>query len=321
MTQCSVLRPDTGLENQGAVRINYTFTNLDSFATFSVYAYCQKSNNGDDMVAWTNALTPDKAMSGYSVFGKEGTTPVAEFNANITSGTSPLSVQFTDMSAGSPTAWSWSFGDGYTSAEQSPVHTYSSEGSYQVNLTVSNEVGTDTREKEGYITVTSTLPKPPLVNFIGDNRTGPAPLTVHFTDQSTNTPTTWAWDFENDGIIDSTEQNPTHTYTTAGTYQVNLTASNAGGSANRLKGNYIQVMSEGNSNPVVDFSADSRDGTAPFTVQFTDLSVTAPTAWAWDFENDGVIDSTLQNPAHIYTIPGTYQVNLFVTNASGTANS
>ncbi len=315
-----VLRPDTGLENQGAVRINYTFTNLDSFATFSVYAYCQKSNNGDDMVAWTNALTPDKAMSGYSVFGKEGTTPVAEFNANITSGTSPLSVQFTDMSAGSPTAWSWSFGDGYTSAEQSPVHTYSSEGSYQVNLTVSNEVGTDTREKEGYITVTSTLPKPPLVNFIGDNRTGPAPLTVHFTDQSTNTPTTWAWDFENDGIIDSTEQNPTHTYTTAGTYQVNLTASNAGGSANRLKGNYIQVTSEGNSNPVVDFSADSRDGTAPFTVQFTDLSVTAPTAWAWDFENDGVIDSTLQNPAHTYTIPGTYQVNLSVTNASGTAN-
>jgi PKD repeat protein len=315
-----VLRPNTDLENQGAVQINYTFANLDSFAAFSVYAYCQISNNGDDMVAWSNALTPDKAMSGYSVFGKAETTPVAYFTANSTSGTAPLSVSFTDTSTGSPTAWAWSFGDGYTSAEQNPAHTYASDGSYQVNLTVSNAAGSDTGEKPGYITVTSTLPEPPVVNFIGDNRTGPAPLTVHFTDQSTNTPTAWAWDFENDGIIDSTDQNPTHTYTSAGTYQVNLTASNAGGSANRLKGNYIQVTSDGNSNPVVDFSADSRDGTAPFTVQFTDLSVTAPTAWAWDFENDGVIDSTLQNPAHTYTTAGTYQVNLSVTNTSGTAN-
>jgi PKD repeat protein len=63
-----VLRPNTGLANQGAVRITYSFQNLESFATFSVYGYCKNSNNGDEMIAWTNALLPPKAMSGYSVY-------------------------------------------------------------------------------------------------------------------------------------------------------------------------------------------------------------------------------------------------------------
>jgi len=70
-----VLRPNEALENRGAVRINYAFENLESFAAFNVYGYCKNSNNGDDMVAWTNALTSDKAMSGYSVIGTDTTAP------------------------------------------------------------------------------------------------------------------------------------------------------------------------------------------------------------------------------------------------------
>ncbi len=62
-----VLRPNAALQNQGAVRINYSFENLDTFASFSVYGYCQTSNNGDDMVAWTNSLLAAKAPSGYAV--------------------------------------------------------------------------------------------------------------------------------------------------------------------------------------------------------------------------------------------------------------
>jgi PKD repeat protein len=244
--------------------------------------------------------------------------PVAQFDANQTSGNAPLTVLFTDQSTGSPTSWSWTFGDGGTSTEQDPVYTYTSAGTYTVTLTATNAGGSDSEVKIGFISV-NALPVAPVVNFIGDPRSGPAPLVVNFTDQSTGTPTSWAWDFENDGVVDSTEQNPTHTYTTPGTYQVNLTASNTGGSANRLKGNYIQVTAIGNVNPVVDFSADSRSGTAPLTVHFTDLTVTNPIAWAWDFENDGVVDSALQNPSHTYTVPGTYQVYLNVTNSSGTA--
>ncbi len=63
-----VLRPNPALRNQGAVRINYTLRNLDMFAAFNVYGYCKTSNNGDEMVAWGNALVEPKAVSGYAVY-------------------------------------------------------------------------------------------------------------------------------------------------------------------------------------------------------------------------------------------------------------
>ncbi|WP_214040944.1 PQQ-binding-like beta-propeller repeat protein [Methanoculleus sp.] len=70
-----VLRPNTTLENRGAVRINYAFENLETFAAFNVYGYCQNSNNGDNMVAWGNAVLAPKTMSGYSVIGTDSETP------------------------------------------------------------------------------------------------------------------------------------------------------------------------------------------------------------------------------------------------------
>ncbi|WAI00519.1 NosD domain-containing protein [Methanogenium organophilum] len=72
-----VLRPNEALENNGAVRINYTLENLESFAAFGVYGYCQNSNNGDDMVAWANAVIEPKIVSGYSVIGS-GSGPVPD---------------------------------------------------------------------------------------------------------------------------------------------------------------------------------------------------------------------------------------------------
>jgi len=70
--------------------------------------------------------------------------PVADFSANITSGYAPLSVLFTDRFENA-TEWNWDFGDGATSIEHNPVHTYSAAGNYTVNLTVSNSNGTDSK--------------------------------------------------------------------------------------------------------------------------------------------------------------------------------
>jgi len=84
--------------------------------------------------------------------------PVADFTAGPTSGTAPLSVQFTDTSTGSPTSWSWDFGDGNTSAEQNPVHTYEIAGTYTVTLAAANAYGSDTETKTDYITVSEPLP-------------------------------------------------------------------------------------------------------------------------------------------------------------------
>jgi PKD repeat protein len=159
----------------------------------------------------------------------------------------------------------------------------------------------------------------PVADFTADPLAGTAPLSVQFNDTSTGAGiTSWAWDFNNDGTIDSSSQNPVFTYASAGTYSVRLTVTNAGGSDSELKTDYITV-SEAPVAPVADFSADATTGIIPFTVHFTDLSTgTGITAWAWDFNGDGAIDSNSQNPVYTYDNPGRYTVNLTVTGAIGT---
>jgi len=167
-----------------------------------------------------------------------GSPPAADFSGSPTSGTAPLTVNFTDQSTNSPTSWSWDFGDSGTSTAQNPSHEYTSAGDYTVSLTASNAVGSDTATKTDYISV--TVPAP-VADFTGSPTSGTAPLTVDFTDQSTNSPTSWSWDFGDSST--STAQNPSHEYTAAGTYTVSLTATNAGGSDTATKTDYITATS------------------------------------------------------------------------------
>jgi PKD repeat protein len=155
----------------------------------------------------------------------------------------------------------------------------------------------------------------PTAAFIGTPTSGTDPLTVQFTDQSTNGPTAWSWDFDNNGTTDSTAQNPIHTFT-VGLYSVQLVATNSAGSGGLTKFNYISVSSPP---VVVDFTSDKTSGPKPLTVQFTDASVGSPTAWAWDFDNNGTTDSTAQNPSYTYVNAGTYSVKLTATFATGPA--
>src|SRR5439155_23592977 len=161
---------------------------------------------------------------------------------------------------------------------------------------------------------------PPTADFSGSPTSGTAPLTVQFTDQSTGTPTTWAWDFQNDGSVDSTLQNPQFIYSTPGSYTVSLTATNATGSNTATKVSYITVTAPP-SPAAADFSGSPTSGTAPLTVQFTDQSTGNPTSWAWDFQNDGIVDSTQQNPQFTYSTPGSYTVSLTVSNAAGSSTN
>ena len=79
----------------------------------------------------------------------------ANFTANVTSGYTPLTVGFNDTSPGdpAPTSWLWDFGDGIYSAEQNPIHTYTSIGNFSVNLTVSNGAEAATIRKTDFIQV------------------------------------------------------------------------------------------------------------------------------------------------------------------------
>lgn len=81
-------------------------------------------------------------------------TPATDFSADVSSGTAPLTVTFTDSTINTPTSWAWKFGDGETSEVQNPVHIYAAPGTYKVILTATNEGGSDTETKIDYIEVT-----------------------------------------------------------------------------------------------------------------------------------------------------------------------
>ena len=242
--------------------------------------------------------------------------PAADFSANVTGGAAPLAILFTDESTGDDiTAWVWDFeNDGIPdSAEQNPEHIYTQPGVYNVSLTVTGPGGSNTVLKEQYITASMTAP---VANFTANQTTGYAPLPVEFTDISTGTIVSRAWDFENDGVVDSTEQAVVHTYAHPGNYTVNLTDSNDGGSNSSVRTEYIVVRAV--PAPVVEFSANLTTGYAPLAVQFTDDSKGPGLInWSWDFTNDGVADSTDQNPVYTYTTPGTYAVSLSVKGTGG----
>ncbi len=155
--------------------------------------------------------------------------PVADFSSSVSSGNAPLAVQFTDLSQNAA-AWKWDFGDGGSSTLQSPSHTYSTAGNYTVSLNASNTNGTNS--KSSSITVLKQ-PVPPVADFSSSVTTGNAPLTVKFTDLSQNAEK-WNWNF-GDGAS-STEQNPSHTFSAAGTYTVTLTVSNADGQDTKTGG-------------------------------------------------------------------------------------
>ncbi|MGB9938544.1 PKD domain-containing protein [Methanosarcina sp.] len=244
--------------------------------------------------------------------------PVTDFSSNVTSGIAPLNAGFTDKSTGAPTSWVWSFGDGTNSTQQNPVHTYSSAGNYTVTLTATNAQGSNTTTKAEYIKVQGTTSQVPVAEFSASPTSGNVPLSVSFTDASTNTPAVWNWNF-GDGTS-SAVQNPAHTYSTAGDYTVALTVSNSAGNNTITKSGYIKVTANSTTNatiPVVSFWGSRTSGTAPLTITFTDASTNTPTAWNWNF-GDGTY-STVQKPRHTYSNAGTYSVTLSASNAAGTA--
>jgi PKD repeat protein len=153
--------------------------------------------------------------------------PVASFTATPTTVTVNSPVQFNDTSQNTPTSWLWNFGDSSGSSSQNPAHVYTSIGNYTVSLKATNAQGNDTATYTNYITVQALAP--PVASFTSNVSSGQPPLTVQFTDTSSNIPTSWSW--KCDGTQFSTVQNPVYTFTTAGNYTVNLTAFNAAGNS------------------------------------------------------------------------------------------
>ncbi len=213
----------------------------------------------------------------------------------------------TISSADTVLSWLWNFGDGATSTLQLPSHIYNVQGQYDVSLTITTSSG---------CTIVFDYPKgiktgtKPTANFSASPLVSCAGQPIQFTDQSTNGPDSWVWDFGDNKK--SSAQNPLHPYDTSGTFTVSLTVRKNGCPDILTKVNYVNILP-----PVSKFGVTYDCNTAT-TVSFKDSSFGA-TTYSWNF-GDGN-SSVSPNPTHIYPAIGTYTIVLSVTNGACTDTS
>lgn len=233
------------------------------------------------------------------------TPPVGKFATSDSIGCElPYQVFFTDLSIGAD-SWAWDFGDGTTSTEQNPNHTYTQSGSYVVTLNVENAASGCSYALDKVLDIS-----PVNALFETADTSGCFPYEVNFTDLSTNA-VSWEWDFGdgNTSILPS----PTHTYADPGSYHVKLKIINDLGCEDSVTFfDYITVWGPDLAMDVVDPS-----DCAPFSIQFFNNTVSrAPVvSWLWDF-GDGN-QAIAESPSNLYTVAGNYTVKLTAIDSLG----
>lgn len=243
--------------------------------------------------------------------------PVANFTASSRTGCAPMVVSFTSTSTGSPTSYSWNFGNGNTSNLANPVAPYTVAGTYTVTLTVSNASGSNTRTQTGYITVYQvpavSLSATPVVVCPG----APVSFASSVVWNSAGTGS-YTWDFGDGGT--SSLASPVHTYTRGGVFTVKLTGTNSVGCPRTdTQANLIFVHPK----PGTAFSASDTavcSATATTTLTASPATGSSPFSFMWDF-GDGSGPGTTNPVSHAYANPGMYTVKLHVTDANGCRDS
>ncbi len=169
-------------------------------------------------------------------FWVQGAVPLsASAGGSPSTGNAPLTVNFTGSATGgtAPYTYSWNFGDGTTSTTQNPSHTYSAAGTYTATLTVKDSASPANTATSQVTTNVSAVGNPLAASASANPTSGQVPLTVSFAGTATGgTPAYhYSWNF-GDGSATSTTQNPSHTYSTAGTYTATLTVTDSASPAN-----------------------------------------------------------------------------------------
>ncbi|KAK6020437.1 PKD domain protein, partial [Ostertagia ostertagi] len=227
-------------------------------------------------------------------------SPSLNFTADLTLGCVPSTVHFTDLSTspgGTITAWDWDFGDGATSNQQNPSHTYTNIGFYAVTLSVTSSTGCKaTATRASYIRIVGgidtdfgyTLPS-----------TCQGPYTVSFQNQSGGPGNiSYTWDFGNSQT--STAQNPVTTYPGPGTYTVQLNAqSDLGCSGSKQK--------------TITITSTTTNFTAPPTINSNPANIAT---YQWTIGGT-VLGGTGRSVSHSLTTNGTYDVTLTITDNNG----
>jgi len=261
--------------------------------------------------AWHLILT---FLSGFFLFaGSLVSQVIADFdydqNCHI--------VQFNDLTEVSGvaliTGYLWNFGDGNTSTLENPEHIYLAQNSYSVELRIYYEDGGEVDSVSVFYPVHYYIP---VAAFSADNVCFGA--ATDFVSGATTGPNTFidpvdmVWDFENNGSYTATGAFVSHTYDSPGLKAVNFQVTNNVGCI------HDTIQSVGVfQNPVAAFTyIIACPGEETSFSDASDPNAPEVSSWLWDF-GDGSAGSNLENPGHIYTGNGSYDVNLLVTNSNG----
>ena len=215
----------------------------------------------------------------------------------------------TTINGGNLSYWSWDFGDGDTSALQNTGHTYVTCDTFNVKLVVTSDDGC--RDSTTKAVIVNCLPVP---NFsalpVCKNQA------MVFTDSSTGIISAWNWDFGDNSAV-NTSANPSYTYANSGIYNVTLTVTTSDGCIDSIT-KPVQIYY----NPLAGFT--HTDVCLADTMYFNNTSSvdnsSSIASYLWVF-GDNSTTSSLQNPNHYYSLPGTYSVTLVTTTTDGCSNA
>lgn len=232
--------------------------------------------------------------------------PIAEAEFSATTVCFGYESEFTDLSIGNIVSWSWDFGDGNTSEQQNPTHTYSSTGSFTTQLTIENEFECITSFTDFVLVNEVPIADFESTDFCADDLT-------QFTQQITGNYTGVEWYF-NDGSPLNTSENPQHNFSSAGAYNVQLIVFGGSGCSDTITKEIIIDPV-----PEVDFNAIS--ACTNDTTFFTFVSNDQPENYSWNFGNGQVDNSNIQNTSVLYNTAGDYEVTLTATYAATGCNN
>jgi len=289
----TVMPQDTSSDNVTSWQWSAPGAQPDSSAAqFPTFVY-DSVGNYTIVLEVANAADTVSVSQNVSVSSK----PEAEFTANSSLGDATVQVSNTSQNA---TQYDWDFGDGSTSTEEAPVHTYTEDGTYTITLIASNFCGSDTSTQVVDITTA------PIAAIEADTAFGCTPFALQLSDASENTIDNWNWQAPGSEEGSSSLQNPVFTYTSAGAYEVTLIVSNAVGA------DTASLAIEVGELPVASFTVSDTLGS--LTVSLDNTSAGA-TEFFWSF-GDGST-STASAPVYTYGADGTYEIQLVAFNACG----
>jgi PKD repeat protein len=330
------------------IRTNYIQVNSQPHASFSASTVCQFDsthftdlsigngspittynwNYGDGTISaitnshyYNNAGTYSVVLSVANANCSDDTTITVTVNANpnvnfsttTTRACDSLTAVFTNTTSGGAT-YLWDFGDGNSSTDDSPTHTYNTPGTYSVLLSATSTNGCSATKAA----INLIIIKPTPVPVFAASRTSICPGDcISFADQTAGTNTIWQWQFTGANPGTSLARNPASVcYSSIGDYSVTLTVSNGSCTATSSQAALIHVVNC-SAKPEANFISSDTNLCGGSCISFVDLSLNSIN-WQWQFPGATPSTSTLESPSNIcYTTSGVYPVTLISGNTSG----